>query len=801
MAELLFTYHTGTPHAVFRNARLSGNWTEDGRQSEEWRTVPMEPFRDDAGCSAYRATVRFADEEAGKTFAWGVMVDAPGRADVWGIATESGVFEHSDQFRRFVLAPGDPAQTCQSYHLTECRRLGANKCRREGSDAPGIRFSVWAPHAREVETVIAAADTGYIWNDGRGVVEIFPMTRDNSGIWSTDVDNPALTDYERLRHARYMFKITREDGSVAFRTDIYSRCQVGKGGVNPEAGGTLETPAWDGDLQTLQSTKSCSAVKDPDMVNAAVDGQDAWTDEATFWSGEYSHLRPTPTNLEDLVIYEMHIAGLGAGREGPGTLVDAMGMLDYLVELGINAVELLPVSEFEGAAGWGYGSSHFHAVKYDREGRDLFKLFVRECHKRGIVVIVDVVYNHYSPDSERVHWMYDAVRHDHNSYYYYHGKQEDYPGNFPEGGYCDNFSTGYLPNVGEEMVRAMLISSAAALLLEYHVDGFRMDLTQALHSFNVLHKDGSPVPEANESGIRFMREWTRTLRLFKPGVFLLAEDHSGWNALTRAQNLGGIGFNATWWVEWYHQVIGDADQDSSRARLLLNAGYGTAKPLRMKVMSGMLTGSPGHVVYHESHDEAGNSNGSARTIEIAVNHMLFDNTRSWGEARCRVVAGMTILSAGIPMFFMGEEVGASKPYRHDDFLANREDYMELRNGVGGAMFRYYRDIIRLRLENAGLRSSNIAILKVNNTQRMIAWHRWVADREFVVVASLNNTPFGEYSISHRNLKGKVWVEVLNSDARLYGGSGMHTEGERDSSDGTLHICLPANSLVVLARKN
>lgn len=690
MAELLFTYHTGTPHALFRNVRLSGNWTEDGRQSEERRIIPMEQFLDDMGCSAYKATVTLADDEAGKTFAWGVMLDAPGRADEWGIVAESGEFEHPDQYRRFVF---DPARTRQSYRLTECRSLGANKCRREGSETPGIRFSVWAPHARDVETVIAAADTGYIWNDGRGVAEIFPMARDDSGIWSTDIDNPSLTDYERLRHARYMFKITREDGSVAFRTDIYSRCQVGKGAVNPEAEQTPETPAWDGNLQTLQSTKSCSAVKDPDTVNAAVDGQDAWADEAAFWSGEYSHLRPTATNLDDLVIYEMHVAGLGAGREGPGTLVDAMDMLDYLVELGINAVELLPVSEFEGAAGWGYGSSHFHALKYDQEGRDLFKLFVRECHRRGIVVIVDVVYNHYSPDSERVHWMYDAARHDHNSYYYYHGKQEDYPADFPEGGYCDNFSTGYLPNVGEEMVRAMLISSAASLLLDYHVDGFRMDLTQALHSFNVLHKDGSPVPEANESGIRFMREWARTLRLFKPDVFLLAEDHSGWNAMSRAQFLGGIGFNATWWVEWYHQIIGDADQDSAKARLLLNAGYGTGKPLRMNVMAGMLLGSPGHVVYHESHDESGNSNGSARNIEIAVNRMLFDNTRSWGEARCRVVAGMTMFSAGFPMFFMGEEVCASKPYRHDDFLENREDFSALRDGAGNKMFRYYRDII------------------------------------------------------------------------------------------------------------
>ncbi len=477
-------------------------------------------------------------------------------------------------------------------------------------------------------------------------------------------------------------------------------------------------------------------------------------------------------------------------------------MLDYLVALGVNAVELLPVSEFEHEAGWGYGSSHFSAIKYDREGLDLFKRFVRECHRRGIAVIVDVVYNHYSPDSERVTWMYDSVRHDHNMYYYYCGKQEDYPEDFPEGGYCDNYSTGYLPNVGSAMVRGMLIDSAVSLLLDYHVDGFRMDLTQALHSFNVLHKDGSPVPEANENGIRFMREWARTLKLFKPEVFMLAEDHSGWDAMARPQSLGGVGFDAVWWSEWYHQLIGDATQDNAKARLLRNAGFGTNKPMRMGVMGGMLTGSPGRIVYHESHDECGNSEHSARNIEVAVNGMLFDNTRAWGEARCRVVAGMTILSAGTPMFFMGEEVCAFKPYRHDDFLANREDYHALRDGQGAGMFRYYQDLIRLRRENPALRSSSIAILKVHNAQRILAWHRWLGDKEFVIIANLSNKPFANgYGISHRNLKGKTWVEVCNSDAPLYGGGGVGNHEALDSADGAMTVRIPASGLVVLARTN
>lgn len=795
MPDVLFIYHTASPEDFFTNVRLKGVWTPEGFPGDPYQILPMERFYDASGCVAYKTTVSFPQEAVGKTFSWGVLLDGrDGRADLWGIVTEYGPLDAPGQYCSFTL--GDKGSE-QTYALSLSPYLGARKLYKEGGDKPGIRFSVWAPHASKVETLIASRDAnGYIWNDGKGIGETYAMDRDASGIWSTSPDEPGLADYERLRQARYMFRITREDGSVAIRTDIFSRSQAGEGGVNPE-----ETE-WSGQSRDLESTKSCSVIKDPERVNdEGRDGAATLLSTEDFWSREFSPLAPVPSSLQDLVIYELHVGGLGAGGEGPGTLHDAMGMLDYIAELGANAIELLPMSEFEGPAGWGYGSSHFLAIKYDPEGQDLFKRFVRACHRRGMAVIVDVVYNHYSPDSERVHWMYDTTRHDHNIYYYYQGREEDYP-DFPEGGYSDNMSTGYLPNVASEMVRGMMIASAVAMLLEYHVDGFRMDLTQALHSFNVLHKDGSPLPDANGYGIRFMREWARTLRLFKPGVFLLAEDHSGWNMLDKQQFLGGVGFDSVWWSEWYHQLVGDADQDSSKARLLKNAGYGTAKPLRMNVMGGMLTGTPGRVVYHESHDESGNSHNSARNIEVAVNGMLFDNTRAWGEARCRVVAGMTILSAGTPMFFMGEEVCARKPYRHGDFLENREDFAALRGGEGGRMFRYYRDLIRLRRENPALRSSSIAILKVHNAQRILAWHRWLGDDEFVVIASLANTPFvNGYAFAHRNLKGKTWIQVLNSDAADYGGSGIMNEGELPSLDGTLNVNIPASGLIVLARKN
>ena len=95
------------------------------------------------------------------------------------------------------------------------------------------------------------------------------------------------------------------------------------------------------------------------------------------------------------------------------------------------------------------------------------------------------------------------------------------------------------------------------LLSEFHVDGFRVDLTQSFHRDNVIDGNGETCAEANLLGTKFLREWVRTLRLLKPSIMLTAEDHKGWKAITEPQERDGIGFDAIWWAEWYHHLIGD----------------------------------------------------------------------------------------------------------------------------------------------------------------------------------------------------------------------------------------------------
>lgn len=290
-------------------------------------------------------------------------------------------------------------------------------------------------------------------------------------------------------------------------------------------------------------------------------------------------------------------------------------------------------------------------------------------------------------------------------------------------------------------------------------------------------------------------------------MILTAEDHTGWRAITQPQNTGGIGFDAAWWADWYHNLIGDSQNNSENARLIYVAGQGDNGPLAMSRFAGILQATPLRVIYNESHDQAGNAcymDGSsrvcsARTIQVAVNGHLEGN-RPWAEARCRAAAALTLLTPGIPMFFMGEEVGAKEPYRYNDWLNHREDFVGLKKGEGAKLFAFYRDLIRLRRRSDALLSPNAAIVHVHDANRVVVSRRCLGEDDVLVVASLNNMPFadGYWLVSDAILNGS-WIEVLNSDADIYGGANVCNPEKRWSDGGRINIRIPANGVAVFQR--
>jgi 1,4-alpha-glucan branching enzyme len=792
MISVEFRYLTGLKGVKFHNAKLRGSWDGRGRSAEPWQERAMTPFVAEDGCPGFRATVSFDPSEVGKRFRWGVAFDTPMSTNVWGIVTELRRTDSTERYREFVLtaAPSAP----EEYYLTFTRRLGARKHHASHGAAPDLRFRMWAPNAQSVEVVFSPR--GYIADDGTGIdaTPAIPLTRGSGDIWSSAV----IPNFGAFRGRPYMYRIRNEQGDVKYRTDIFSRAQFGRGAVNP-----AQSP-WDGSQATLDGSKSCSVIVGQDTIASDLSPGAPRVSRAEFWQNEFSATEPVPTRLEDLIIYELHLGALGFGTNRPGSLRDAVALLPHLVDLGVNAVELLPLAEFSGEFGWGYGDTHHLVIESSAGTMDDYKFFVRACHRLGIIVIQDVCYNHYDGDAERAQSEYDSSLPEHNIYYWYEGKSADH--SFPRGGYLGNGSSGDAPRYHEEVVRQQFIASAAMLMDECHVDGFRVDLTQSFHRDNTQLDGGFTVDAANVFGQKLLREWSRTLRLLRPEAFLIAEDHTGWDKVTQPPSAGGLGFTARWEAAYYHHLIGDSDFAGGRARVLRTAGLGGDGPLELDTLAGSLWETQfDRVVYHEGHDEAGNAGGTARTLVTAVNGAaLIGATRDFAEARARVAFAITLFSAGTPMFFMGEEIGATKPYRYDDFRDHREDILSDKVGAGRRMFRFYSEAIALARKRPAARSRDIDIVHVNPAGRVMAYTRRAGTDRLLVIASLSNAPYLDgYVIrtEEPRLPNGTWREIFNSDAPQYGGAGVGNFGAAvPVMGGRLQANVPANGVLVFRKE-
>jgi 1,4-alpha-glucan branching enzyme len=508
-----FTFHSGIKRHLFSNVRVSGNWNAAGQFSNQWTEAPMAASQDETGCDAFSATVSFDASQIGTTFQWGVSADIVGAPNTWVVVTETPDENSSDRYRSFALAAGEIAQ---DYWFATGRRFGAQKYFLSGSEQPAIRFAAWAPNATNIEVVFAPFDlssgtpTGYVADDGTGVdtaAVVVPLASKGGGIWESDLaTTPVLAGFDDYLHRLYMYRITNEQGTPTYKVDIFSRNQVGRGVTNP--GGAH----YAGSYLDLDGIVSCSIVSDPDQVTA--DFNDTGVEKRTlipeeeFWASEYAGPQLPPQNIEDLIVYELHVGSLGFPSTSAGTFADAMAFVDKLTDLGVNAVELMPVLEFDGDLQWGYGTSLFYCMQTSAGGANRMKHFVRACHQRGIAVILDVVYNHFATaNNERSEWGYDwdpDVTPQDNIWYWYQGQPADYPGS-PDGGYLNNGSTGYTPRFSEENVRQMFTSSAAAVLDDFHFDGLRVDLTDAIHQNNTLNANGESIGSANLYGIKFLR--------------------------------------------------------------------------------------------------------------------------------------------------------------------------------------------------------------------------------------------------------------------------------------------------------
>jgi 1,4-alpha-glucan branching enzyme len=386
------------------------------------------------------------------------------------------------------------------------RHLGAHV--REALGVRGTHFAVWAPHASRVSV---AGD----WNawDGR----VHAMRRDGNGVWELflpEVGHGAL----------YKFEIRSPRGLAIMKADPF------------------------GSAMELR----------PNNASKVYQSRYVFTDQE--WMKARETARPTE---RPMTIYEVHL-GSWRRKERPGAAPSndpaagwptyrelAHELLDYVVEMGFTHVELMPVMEHPYDGSWGYQVAGYYAPTARYGEPDDLRYFIDQAHARGIGVLLDWVPAHFPKDVWALGRFDGTALFEHLD---------------PRQGEHAHWNT-YVFNYGRPEVKNFLVANALYWLGEFHVDGLRVDAVASMLYLDYGKGPGAWVPNRfggreNLDAIAFLRELNERVHARFPGAIVCAEESTSWPGVTRPTYLGGLGFDFKWNMGWMHDTLSYFSMDS-----------------------------------------------------------------------------------------------------------------------------------------------------------------------------------------------------------------------------------------------
>lgn len=447
--------------------------------------------------------------------------------------------------------------------------------------------------------------------------------------------------------------------------------------------------------------------------------------------------KPLSVN-EELVIYELHVADFSGGEDDSevrGKFKDVTDKLDYLSELGINAIELMPVNEYPGDYSWGYKVRHFFATKSSYGSTEDLKQLIDECHARGIRVIMDGIYNH--TDEECPLLLIDR------DYWYYQGKHypEDDPRNYwgPEFNY-----ENYDEKLGIKPAWEYVGDIVRFWIQEYHIDGIRFDAVRQLANYDFLYWI------TNES-----RKASGGIKPF----YNIAEYIPDTAKIVTPQGPMDSCWHESFRFFVMQDICGDAF-DLEKLKEALDAkrqGYAIATSV---------------INYLATHD---------REHTIAeLDSRKIASPASFGRAKLGAVLLLTAM--GVPMLWMGEEFGENT--RKATNQINKLEWPLLKQDLNRDLLEYYKALIALRQQNPALHTENINFFHENPDSKVLAYVRWNEQgSRVVVVANFSDKYLAGYQVPHFPASGN-WHSLLDNH-------------QVEAVDGTLTIDLPEYEAKVL----
>jgi 1,4-alpha-glucan branching enzyme len=492
-------------------------------------------------------------------------------------------------------------------------------------------------------------------------------------------------------------------------------------------------------------------------------GSRVW-DLAYGWGdGDWMRTRAAANALGAPVsIYELH---LGSWRRVPGESNRSMTyreiaapLVDYILQMGFTHVELLPITEHPFYGSWGYQTTGYFAptARYGTP-QDLMYL-IDVLHRNGIGVLLDWVPSHFPGDA------HGLARFD-GTHLYEHAD--------PRQGFHPQW-TSYIFNYGRNEVRAFLLSSALFWLQRYHIDGLRVDAVASMLYLDYGREAGEWIPnryggKENLEAIGFLRQLNEAVYRDHPDTQTYAEESTSWPMVSRPVYLGGLGFGLKWNMGWMHDTLDFLALDPVHRRfhhdrITFSIWYAFAE----------------NFVLPLSHDEVVHGKRSLLAKMPGDNWQRFANLR--------LLFGYQWAHPGKKLLFMGGEFAQPAEWAHEESLA----WHVLEQPAHAGVQRWVADCNRLlraepALHEVDFESAGFQWVDCQDAQNgLLAFLRRGRDRSAPVLVICNLTPVPRLRHRIGVPAGGWWQELANSDAAIYGGSGLGNLGGVQASNEGAH---------------
>jgi len=506
-------------------------------------------------------------------------------------------------------------------------------------------------------------------------------------------------------------------------------------------------------------------------------GSRVW-DTAYEWSDDDWMAQRQAANALDapMSIYEVH---LGSWRRVPEDGNRSLSyrelapqLADHMRDMGFTHVELLPVTEHPFFGSWGYQTTGYFAPT-SRQGtpQDLMYL-IDHLHQAGIGVILDWVPSHFPSDEHGLAY-FDGT------YLYEHAD--------PRQGYHPEWNSAIF-NYGRNEVRSFLISSALYWLDKYHIDGLRVDGVASMLYLDYGRQAGEWIPNEhggreNLAAMQFLRSLNEAVYRDHPDTLTIAEESTAWPMVSRPVYMGGLGFGMKWNMGWMHDTLQYFQQD----------------PVFRKFHHEKLTFSIWYAftenfVLPLSHDEVVHGKGSL------IGKMPGDEWQQF--ANLRLLYGHMWAHPGKKLLFMGGEFAQRREWQHDESL----EWHVMQYPLHGGMQRWMGDLNRCYRSEPALYQRDFS----GDGFSWVDFHDWEdsvisfmrhgnrPEDSVLVVCNFTPVPRQNYVVGVP--RGGYWKEIINSDAVIYGGSGMGNLGGVEAAQGHYHslsLNLPPLGVVYL----